>query len=149
KKKSSPIRQLLTPNNTVRALEKTQTYEAPNRHGDGSNTSGHAKTLLCVGLEPRDGGEDDADAWFRQEHLDFLAGSPSYRRCTRYVLRSGNGPRLLALHEYACETKDLPTGRLAESCETEWGKRVLGPVKALEREVFELIEVQGDANRKL
>ncbi|KAI1636196.1 hypothetical protein F4809DRAFT_641754 [Biscogniauxia mediterranea] len=135
----------------LRALEKTQTYEAPGRSSSGGDDAGgRPKTLLCVGLEPRDGGEDDLDAWFREEHLDFLAGSSSYRRCTRYVLRSGAGPpRFLALHEYACETKDLPTDRLAVSCETDWGKRVLGPAKALEREVFELVGVQGDMGLKL
>ncbi|KAI1488897.1 hypothetical protein F5X96DRAFT_44704 [Biscogniauxia mediterranea] len=139
----------------VRALEKTQTYEAAPGRSSSSSGGGdddRPKTLLCVGLEPRDGGDDDLDAWFREEHLDFLAASPSYRRCTRYVLRSsgaGGPPRFLALHEYDCETKDLPTDRLAVSCETDWAKRVLGPAKALEREVFELVGVQGDMGLKL
>ncbi|KAI1506336.1 hypothetical protein F5X99DRAFT_422960 [Biscogniauxia marginata] len=137
----------------LHAYEKIQTYEAcPPRRGGGGAGSPRTQTLLCAALEPAEGADADLDAWYREEHLDLLAASPAYRRSTRYRRAGGDGgarPRYLALHEYACAPADLPVAQLAEASATPWGKRILNGAKIFDRQVFELIEVQGDLSLNL
>lgn len=131
----------------VSAWSKIQTFEGYG-HGD---KSGHERgqTLVAVFIEPDD--EADLDAWYRKQHLDMLAMCRGYRRSTRYRLAGdgGSGPRFLALHEYACAPAELPAEQIKQVRETEWSRIVIGKSKAFERDVWELIGVQGEKGMKL
>ena len=73
-----------------------------------------------------------------------------YRRTTRYKkLDSEQKPRYLALHEYACKPEDLPSDQIAQVTATEWSQKIINEAQVFERDVFELISVQGDDSVKL
>jgi hypothetical protein len=117
----------------TRFYEEVQVFENPNT----PPSLGPAAILISAALEPPSSPEriSDFDAWYREEHLAFLARAPGYIRTRRYELVSGTSldefersvpdiPRFLALHEFDCE--ELPWKELGESAETEWAKRVMG-----------------------
>ncbi|KAK3632838.1 hypothetical protein LTR56_016161 [Elasticomyces elasticus] len=122
---------------------KTKTYEGI--HPDPSTKpepKSHAKTLIAVAMQPAPG--TDSDDWYKKQYQDTMATLPTYRRTTRYKRVAGDGdgerkPSLLVLHEYDCKADELPEGReeFVRRCEV-W-----------EREVWELVEVQGDGGRQL
>jgi hypothetical protein len=93
--------------------------------------------------------EKDFDAWYRKQHLDMLSMIPGYRRGARYKRIDGVSPTYLAIHEYACKPDEIPPEAIDQVSATEWSKKVIGEAKAIERDVFELIEVQGEKTRKL
>jgi hypothetical protein len=68
---------------------------------------------------------------------------------TRYERVDGIEPRFLALHEWACKPADLPKERVKQVAETEWSRKILGEVKVFDRDFFEIIEAQGEVERKL
>ncbi|KAK5739753.1 hypothetical protein LTR17_005039 [Elasticomyces elasticus] len=122
---------------------KLQTYSGI--HPDPStkpDPKSHAKTVIAVAMQPTPG--TDSDDWYTKQHLDTMATLPTYRRTTRYKRVDGDGdgegkPRFLVLHEYDGKADELPEGReeFVRRCEV-W-----------EREVWELVEVQGDGGRQL
>lgn len=126
----------------VSAWSKIQTFE-------GASKSGHdrGQTLVAVFIEPAD--EDDLDAWYRKQHLDMLSMCRGYRRSTRYRRAGDDGPKFLALHEYACAAEELPVEQIRQVRETEWSRDVLGKAKVFEREVWELVGVQGERGMEL
>lgn len=136
----------------VSAWSKIQTFEG---HGHSDKTGRErGQTLVAVFVEPGDGAEAEAevDTWYRKQHLDVLSMCRGYRRSTRYRLAGEGGeggPRLLALHEYACAPEELPTEQIQQSRETEWAREVLGNLKGFEREVWRLVGVQGVEGMKL
>jgi hypothetical protein len=46
---------------------------------------GPAKLLISAALQPKDGGDEDFERWYREEHLKVLSECPGYRRSRRYV----------------------------------------------------------------
>ena len=147
--KKSPAMQTEDRNELVRFdsrfYEKIQTFEGYGHAEKSGNERG--QTVVCVAMEPSD--EEDFEAWYRKQHLDMLSMIPGYRRCTRYKRIDGKTPRYLAMHEYACKPDEIPPEAIAQVTATEWSRKIIGEAKALERDVFELIQVQGDAERKL
>ena len=133
----------------IGAWRTIQTFEG---YGHAEKT-GHdrGKTLVAVSIEPGDGqaAEADLDAWYRRQHLDMLAMCKGYRRTTRYKRVGDASPRFLALHEYVCDAADFPTEQIEQVRQTEWSRDVLGKAKAFERDVWELIGVQGEKALKL
>lgn len=85
------------------------------------------------------------------QHLDMLSMCTGYRRSTRYraIDPIGQHPSYLALHEYACKAEELPVEQTKLVVGTEWSKKVIGEAKAFDRDVWGLIEAQGDVNMKL
>lgn len=128
----------------TRFYREVERYENPNfgvnedEHGnreEGYERKG--KFLISAALEPPASSLDDFDTWYRDEHLSFLARSPSFIRTRRYELVEGSTlnefqrtepedgiPRFLALHEYS--GTELPWKVLEESARTEWAERVMG-----------------------
>ena len=98
-------------------------------------------------MEPGD--ERDFDEWYRKQHLDVLSMIPGYRRCTRYKRIDEQTPRYLAIHEYACRAGEISDEAIKQVSSTEWSAKIIGEAKALERDVYELIAVQGNEGRKL
>nr|OQO31211.1 hypothetical protein B0A51_02051 [Rachicladosporium sp. CCFEE 5018] len=104
--------------------------------------------IVAVAIEPADGGDDELDHWYRNEHLEILAKVPIYLRTSRYKLLRPSGslgrhlpPSHLALHEYTSSEEllnyALQHGPLAP--ETEQSKRVLGGAKHVERTVWDVM----------
>lgn len=130
-----------------RPYEKIQTFEGYGHASKSGKERG--RTLVCVAMEPDEAGEKDFDDWYRKQHLDMLSMCRGYRRTTRYKRLDGEKPRYLALHEYDCSPQDLPAEQIKQVSETEWTKKILAEAKTFERDVFELIEVQGEIKAKL
>jgi len=131
----------------ARPYEKIQTYEGYGHEDESGSQRG--QTLTCVFMEPAEGEEVDFEDWYRKQHLDMLAMCTGYRRTTRYKRIDDVSPRYLALHEWACAPSELPTEQVKQVASTEWSKKILGEAKVFDRDVFELIQAQGDAARKL
>lgn len=132
-----------------RLYEKIQTFEG---YGHASKTGeDRGQTLVCVAIEPPEGedAERDLDEWYRKQHLDMLSMCTGYRRGTRYRRIDGKKPRFLAMHEYACKPDELPNDQIEQVKATEWTKKIIGEAQIVERDVWELIEVQGDTSLKL
>jgi hypothetical protein len=133
----------------ARPYKKIQTYEGYG-HADKTGKE-RGQTITCVAMEPAEGAEAEADfdAWYRKQHLDMLAMCEGYRRTTRYERVDGEKPRFLALHEWACKPEDLPTEQIEQVAKTEWSLKILSEAEVKDRDVFELIEAQGDLEMKL
>lgn len=67
--------------------------------------------LISGAVEPAEGGDDDLDRWYREEHLNQATTQPGWKRTTRYKLifqvrndpgpqNSEDAPKWLALHEW-------------------------------------------------
>jgi hypothetical protein len=147
--KKSPAMQTEDRNELVkfdsRFYEKIQTFEGYDLQAKSNEPRG--QTIVCVAIEPGD--EKDFDAWYRTQHLDMLSMIPGYRRGTRYRRIGSKKPTYLAIHEYTCKPDAISAEMIAQVSATEWSKKVISEAKAIERDVFELIEVQGEKGRKL
>lgn len=137
----------------LRPYEKIQTYEGlhtskPEPNNKAPDPSTHAHTVICVGMEPGKGQDQDFDDWYRKQHLDMLAMLPHYRRTTRYKRLDDEKPRYLALHEYDCKAEELSKD-VSMVVGTEWSKKIIGESSIFDRDVFELITVQGDRSMQL
>jgi len=131
----------------LRPYEKIQTFEG---YGHETKTGdGRGQTIICVAMEPANGEDADFDEWYRKQHLDMLAMCRGYRRTTRYKRLDGTTPRYLALHEYACAPSDVPGDQIKQVVSTEWSKRIIAEARAFDRDVFELIQAQGETSLKL
>ncbi|KAK3629156.1 hypothetical protein LTR56_017822 [Elasticomyces elasticus] len=132
----------------IGSWSKIQSYEGS--HSDPSTKpapTSHAKTLIAVTMQPAPDPDTDPNSWYKKQYLDTMATLPTYRRTTRYKRVAGDGdddgegkPSFsLVLHEYDCKADELPEPReeYVRRCEV-WG-----------REVWELVEVQGDGERQL
>lgn len=138
----------------ARPYAKIQTFEGPpsgnvNDDDKTGKKPPRARTLTCVAMEPPQGGEADFEAWYRKQHLDMLAMCNGYRRSTRYKRIDGVEPRFLALHEWDCEPEELPAGQVKQVTGTEWSRKILGEAKVFVRDVFVLVEQQGEIGREL
>lgn len=131
----------------ARPYEKIQTYEGYGHEDESGEQRGQC--LSCIAMEPAEGEDADFDDWYRKQHLDMMAMCAGYRRTTRYKRIDGVAPRYLALHEWACAPSERPMEQIAQVMSTEWSKKIIGEAKAFERDVFELIQAQGDVARKL
>lgn len=129
-------------------------YEPPQQ----KNRPKTGRCIVAVGIEPADGDEDMLDEWYRSEHLDLLAQTPMFVRCTRYRLlgpESSNkpneeAPRFLALHEYeshqALLDYAIEKGQLVP--ETPMSKKIFSSAKSVERAIWEVVEdYRGDERR--
>jgi hypothetical protein len=72
-----------------------------------------------------------------------------YRRTTRYRRIDGVAPRYLALHEWACKPGEMPAEQIKQVTSTEWSRKIIGEAQVFERDVFELVQEQGEVGRKL
>lgn len=131
-----------------RPYEKIQTFTGY-AGTDGSDGKGRARTLTCVAMEPAEGEDEDFDEWYRKQHLDILSMCRGYRRTTRYKRIDGVKPRYLALHEWSFAPADMPVEQIKQVASTEWSKKVVGSATVFERDVFELIQAQGDLEKEL
>lgn len=74
-------------------------------------------------------------AWYEQEHMPMLFKAPGWLRCRRFELRSGDGPRYLALHDLASvEAAADPAVALAKL--TPWRNRVVGSSSGYTRRLY-------------
>jgi hypothetical protein len=131
----------------LRPYTKIQTYEGYGLEDKSGKERG--QTLVCVAMQPAEGEEQDFEDWYRKQHLDMLAMCRGYRRTTRYKRIDGKTPQFLALHEYACAPTELPAEQTKQVVSSEWSKKIIGEAKAFDRDVFELIQAQGDTSLKL
>ena len=134
-----------------RPYEKIQTFEgySPSSNGEDAEKHQHARTLTCVAMEPAEDGDDDFDEWYRKQHLDMLSMCRGYRRTTRYKRIDGVKPRYLALHEWSFPPAEMPVEQIKQVTSTEWSKKIIGSATVFERDVFELIQAQGDLEKEL
>ncbi|TKA74538.1 hypothetical protein B0A49_02989 [Cryomyces minteri] len=79
----------------TRYYAHVQTFET-----DGAKP-GAANLVISADFTPAEGGENDFDPWYRQEHLHKLAKCPGYRQTRRSEKkRLLEPPMFLALHEF-------------------------------------------------
>ena len=139
----------------ARHYEKIQTYEGgfglDQRQHQNQPNSQRAQSLTVVAMEPApsSSAEADFDAWYRKQHLDMLAMCTGYRRTTRYKRIDGVEPRYLALHEWDCKPEAMPAEQIKQVTSTEWSRKIIGEARVFERDVFELIQEQGEVGREL
>ena len=131
----------------LRPYEKIQTFEGYGLADKSGKERG--QTIVAVAMEPAQGEEADFEDWYRKQHLDMLAMCKGYRRTTRYKRLDDQQPRFLALHEYACEPEALPAEQIKQVRETEWSWKVVDNAKVFDRDVFVLIQAQGETGEKL
>jgi len=107
--------------------------------------------IVMVGMEPKEGTDDEFDEWYRKQHLDMLSMVDGYHRSTRYKLAPGSDPKLpsyLALHEY--ESKDMNGAQLKLVVGSEWSKKIIAEAKQFDRSMWEFItEYQKGGDSKL
>jgi hypothetical protein len=103
-------------------------YEPVDSHG-----SGGGPVLLARSMSVRD--EAGFDAWYTEEHIPALHAIPGWNRTRRYVLRDGNAPRFLALHELS-GTEPFDTDAYRAATSTPWRSRVMASVTRSERRLF-------------
>ncbi|MBT2229232.1 DUF4286 family protein [Nonomuraea sp. NEAU-A123] len=113
----------------LRTLER-RVYEPVDEHGRGSGP-----ILLARSLTVRPEAEADFHAWYAEEHIPALHEIPGWHRTRRYVLRDGNAPRFLALHELS-GTDLFDTDAYRAATDTPWRTRVMAAVTESERRLF-------------
>ncbi|OQO12281.1 hypothetical protein B0A48_02922 [Cryoendolithus antarcticus] len=115
---------------------------------DPSTKPAAAPTLAVTFMTPAEGVTDaELEEWYAESHEKMLKEAKGYRRTTRYVRRAdqGEGPRFLALHEYACGIEEMPEERIAKVL----GQRYVSEAKVWERSIWELIGALGDSAQRL
>ncbi|KAK6443394.1 hypothetical protein LTR95_000220 [Oleoguttula sp. CCFEE 5521] len=128
--------------------DKTQTLDPSEAQQDRSAKPAAAPTLAVTFMTPAEGVTDaELEEWYAESHEKMLKEAKGYRRTTRYVRRAdqGEGPRFLALHEYACGIKEMPEERIAKVLE----QRYVSEARVWERSIWELIGALGDSTQRL
>lgn len=131
----------------VTLYEKTQEFEGQLPYEGGN----YAKFLTSVRVEPAEGTDEEFDEWYRKQHLDMLSTVKGYRRSTRWkksvaMSAASSAATYMALHEW----EELPSAeQLKVVTGTEWSRKIIGGLKIMEREVWQLVQVAGDAQTKL
>jgi len=131
----------------IRRFEKIQAHEGYGHAARSGRDRG--QTIVMVAMEPAPGQDHEFEDWYRKQHLDMMSMVKHYRRSTRYKRQDGKQPRYLALHEYACKADELPTEQLKMVDATEWAQKILEESLVFEKDVWELVNVQGDEEVKL
>ncbi|OQO05031.1 hypothetical protein B0A48_08051 [Cryoendolithus antarcticus] len=121
--------------------DKIQTLDRP-----GDQVA--AQTLSMTLMTPAEGVTDaELEEWYAANHVRMSKDAKGYLRTTRYVRRAdqGEGPRFLALHEYACKGEEMPEARIAKVL----GQRYATEARVWERSVWELVSALGDRGQRL
>ncbi|RBQ16872.1 hypothetical protein DP939_27795 [Spongiactinospora rosea] len=111
------------------ALDR-RVYEPLDEHG-----SGGGPVLVVRSMSVRPGGEADFHAWYAGEHLPALHAIPGWGRTRRYVLRTGEAPHFLTLHEIS-GTQLFDTDAYRTATATPWRDRVMATLTTNERRLF-------------
>lgn len=125
--------------------EELQRFE-----GQVPKTGNQGKILISVKMTPAEGADAEFDEWYRKQHLDMLSMVSGYRRTTRWKLRpkqpgkKDDTPTYLALHEYDAIP---PPEQMKLVVGTVWSKKIIGESKAFVRDVWELVDVQGEQQK--
>ncbi|OAG42619.1 hypothetical protein AYO21_03204 [Fonsecaea monophora] len=126
----------------VRQYRLTQVYEPRDIRVFAPVPKQGAPVIATAAVQPKAGGEDDFDTWYRQQHLDMLSMIIPYRAATRYEqIDPANKPRYLTIHEF--DSTDIPGEQIRRSSTTEWAKRVLGSVQSMEGYTWKLTRAYG------
>ncbi|KAF2471189.1 uncharacterized protein BDR25DRAFT_367930 [Lindgomyces ingoldianus] len=123
-----------------------QTFEGL-REKKGQVPSGRPKVVVMVKIEPKEGGDNIVEEWYRKQHLDMLSMLPNYRRSTRYRSADGSKPRWLAIHEMDSTYMDPYQGEVLMG--TELARNVMDGVKVFEASQWEVIFEKGNLTEKL
>ena len=81
-----------------------------------------AKGLLCVGLEPEDGYEEEYNAWYNEEHIPLLIKVPGVLRARRFRALDGR-PSYLAVYELS-EPGVRQSAAFSAAADTPWSARI-------------------------
>ncbi|KAF2102077.1 hypothetical protein NA57DRAFT_54010 [Rhizodiscina lignyota] len=125
-----------------RFYKRTKVFETK------STKPGRAAIAIVAAMQPPEGGDEDLDNWYKQEHLQQVSEQPGWRRSTRYELARqaiGTGaPKYLAIHEF--EEGTLPGGEKVVAFEpvSEWSERVMKEAKAIDAGKFKLVASFGE-----
>jgi hypothetical protein len=130
-------------------------YHFPHEQQNQQMNTEYHTALVYAGVQPAENGDEDYDAYMRQEHLAQMSKEPGWRRTNRYKLefqikgaedaaaeaKSGVenlGADYLALYEFD-ETNEL--GLEVKACVpmTDWTKRMFTHAKKTELGVWHKI----------
>lgn len=115
----------------LETLER-RVYTLLDEHGAPDGPPG---VLLARSVTVAPGHEAELHAWYTEEHIPLLRELPGWHRTRRYVLRDGDAPRFLALHEIS--GADLfGTDAYRRATSTPWRAAVMRHVTRSERRVF-------------
>jgi hypothetical protein len=98
---------------------------------------GPAPTVMAVSMSVPEGAEDDAAAWYAQEHIPMLLAVPGWRRVRRYRLTAGTGPEHLSLHELDGQHV-FEEDAYKAAISTPWRNRIVASAIDREKRVFTL-----------
>jgi hypothetical protein len=141
----------------TRVYSMVQAYEKIT-HGDGmcnSNTrewqkwrsnsriADIAPIIMLAMMQPREGGEADLDAWYRDEHNEQMSEEPGWWRTTRYSLLNQHSSSLkeseklsfLAIHEFG-EGNTLGEDVKALEPISDWTKKLMSEAKAIDAAIY-------------
>jgi hypothetical protein len=98
-----------------------------------------APVMMVAMMQPAPGGEQDLDAWYREEHNEQMSKEPGYWRTSRFNLlhQMSDSPKLsfLAIHEFG-ENNKLGTDVKALKPMSDWTKKVMSEAKAIDAAIF-------------
>jgi hypothetical protein len=94
-------------------------------------------------MQPRQGGEADLDAWYRDEHNQQMSEEPGWWRTTRYSLlyqvsssgRESEKLSFLAVHEFG-EGNTLGKDVKALEPISDWTKKLMSEAKAIDAAIY-------------
>ncbi|TYK46886.1 DUF4286 family protein [Actinomadura decatromicini] len=105
----------------------------PDDHGAPAAAPPPLLLARAITVPPRD--EAAFHSWYAEEHVPALHALPGWRRTRRYVLRDGDAPRFLALHEID-DPAVFATDAYRAATDTPWRAQVMRTVTAEERRTF-------------
>ncbi|KAF2002665.1 hypothetical protein P154DRAFT_520783 [Amniculicola lignicola CBS 123094] len=131
----------------TRIYSLAQLYETTKKPEDA------ATTIIMAGMEPTPGGEEDLEAWYRQEHNQQMSEQPGWVRTTRFkhifqwrpdARKESDIISFLAIHEFGEGHK---LGKNVEALDpiTDWTKKCMSEVKAIDAAIFEKVRSYGKA----
>lgn len=115
----------------LETLER-RVYELLDAHGTAPEP---APVLIARSMTVPPDHEADFHDWYTREHVPALRAIPGWRRIRRYVLRAGDAPRFLTLHEIS-GTDLCDTDAYRAATRTPWRERIMRSVTATDRRVF-------------
>lgn len=122
--------------------------ETISRFGFELTVEGRGAVVIVASMQPAEGGEEDLDQWYKQEHMKQVSDQPGWVRSSRYELVAQNpdkgAPKFLALHEF--EEGTLPGGTQVVAFEpvSDWTKKCMGSAKEIDAGKYKLIGSFGD-----
>jgi hypothetical protein len=111
--------------------------DRPLRGTNGEDLSVRGPLIMATWWTVAEGGLEEFDEWYEQEHIPTLFRVPGWLRIRRFELVSGDGPTHFAIHDLTdARVFGHPTQRAAAT--TDWRARVVHLRTLFDRRIYAL-----------